>query len=329
MGSLRRIKVATIILVAITVVGTIGYMLLGFTVVEAMYQTITTLATVGFREVRELSTVGQVFTMMLIVTGVGAVLYNIGVVFEALTEGHLRTDLERRRMDRQIAALSGHVIICGNGRVGRAAKNYLTASGQDVVVVDIVPARVEHLRLPYIIGDCTRDDVLKAAGIARARALIAALETDADTVYVTLSARALRPDLVIVSRARTTDSKDKLVLAGATRAVNPQRIGGLRLAAFAMQPDVAEFLDVVMHDEELDLRIQEVHVPPTSALVGRTLGDIRVTERTGGMLLAMRTAPGVPFIPSPPPATEVPAGAVLIAFGTLAQVDALRHLARA
>jgi len=330
MGGLRRINRAVLALAVVTLLGTVGYLLLGFTPLEAMYQTVTTVATVGFREVKPLTPAGMVFTMVLIVVGVGTVLYNLGVILEAVTEGHLRQFLERRRMDQRIAAMRGHVIICGHGRVGRSAREYLVANGYDVVVVDKDPQRVEGLEtdVAHIVGDVTDDAVLREAGIEHARALVAALETDADTVYLTLSARAMCPDLTIVARARTTDSKNKLVLAGATRAVNPQRIGGRRMAVFALQPDVAEFLEVVMHDEDVDFRIEQVPVHPGSALAGRTVGELGVRERTGALLLALRRAADQPLEPNPAPGTPVPPGAVLIALGTQSELDALVVLGR-
>src|SRR5690242_8333702 len=330
MGGLRRINRAVLALAVVTLLGTVGYLLLGFTPLEAMYQTVTTVATVGFREVKPLTPAGMVFTMVLIVVGVGTVLYNLGVILEAVTEGHLRQFLERRRMDQRIAAMRGHVIICGHGRVGRSAREYLVANGYDVVVVDKDPHRVEGLEtdVAHIVGDVTDDAVLREAGIEHARAPVAALETDADTVYLTLSARAMCPDLTIVARARTTDSKNKLVLAGATRAVNPQRIGGRRMAVFALQPDVAEFLEVVMHDEDVDFRIEQVPVLPGSALAGRTVGELGVRERTGALLLALRRAADQPLEPNPAPGTPVPPGAVLIALGTQRELDALVVLGR-
>lgn len=329
MESLRRIRTALIGLAVVTVLGTVGYVALGFTFLEALYQTVTTVATVGFREVRPLTTAGQVFTIVLIFLGVGTVLYNFSVILEALTEGHLREQLERRRMDRVIAAMTGHVVICGYGRVGRAAAEFLAAGGHRVVVVDNDPARLEQIGpgLTHICGDVTDDAVLREAGIDRARALIAALDTDTDTVYVTLSARAIRPDLVIISRARTTESKAKLLLAGASRAINPQRIGGRRMAVFALQPDVAEFLDVVMHDEDLDFRILEVHVESGSSLEGQSLRALAVQERTGALLLAIRRGAGQPFEPHPPAQLVVPAGSVLIALGTQAELASLAQLA--
>src|SRR6476619_1519896 len=140
--SVRRIKTALIALAVVTVFGTVGYLLLGFTLLEAVYQTVTTVATVGFREVRPLTTAGMIFTIVLIVVGVGTVLYNLGVILETVTEGQLRQHLERRRMDRRIAALRAHVIICGYGRVGRAATDFLVSGGNEVVVVDTDPARL-------------------------------------------------------------------------------------------------------------------------------------------------------------------------------------------
>ena len=330
MESLRRITTALIGLVAVTILGTVGYLVLGFTFLEALYQTVTTVATVGFREVRPLTPAGQIFTIVLIFLGVGTVLYNLSVILEAVTEGHLREHLRRRHMDKVIAAMQGHVIICGYGRVGRSAADYLVASGHDVVVVDNDPARLEQVPVGFthLCGDVTDDAVLHDAGIDRARALIAALDTDADTVYVTLSARAMRPELVIIARARTTASKAKLVLAGASRAVNPQRIGGRRMAVFALQPDVAEFLDVVMHDEDIDFRIQQVHVESGSSLEGRSVAELALRERTGALLLAIRRSSGQRFEPNPPAELVVPSGAVLIALGTQAELDEVAHLGR-
>jgi voltage-gated potassium channel len=157
--------------------------------------------------------------------------------------------------------------------------------------------------------------------------VVIALDTDAQTVYATLSVRAMRPDGVIVARARTTDSKTKLELAGATRAVNPQRIGGRRLAAFALQPDVAEFLDVVMHDETLDWRIQQVRIAEGSTLAGRTVGEIRIAERTGAMLLAVRRSADGALEANPQPALTVPPGTTMIALGTRTELEALERLA--
>ncbi len=307
----------------VIVAGTAGYVILGFGFVEALYQTVTTITTVGFREVHPLSTMGEFFTVALILMGVGTALYTFGILLEALIEGHLRQQLRRRRMDRQIGRMAGHFIICGSGRVGRASVRYLDALGKQVVVVDRDPARLQGLDYPTLLGDVTDDSILEAAGIGKAYALIAALDTDADNVYVTLSSRALRPDLVIIARARSEESKSKLLRAGANRAVNPQLIGGQRMAAFALQPHVAEFLDVVMHDETLDYRIEEIKITPASPLVSRCLADTALGLTSGALVLGIRTASGQ-FIANPAPATRLDPGMVLIVLGTSAQLDSLQ-----
>ncbi|HET6967799.1 MAG TPA: potassium channel protein [Ornithinibacter sp.] len=325
--AIRRISIAVLALAMVTVAGTVGYVVLGFGLLDALYQTVTTVATVGFREVQPLDPVGQVFTMVLILLGVGTVLYNLGVLVEAVTEGHLREYLWRSRMDRDIAQLRDHVIVCGHGRVGRSATRQLLDTGQQVVVVDSDASRLEGLSTAHVLGDAARDDTLREAGIEHARALVCALGTDAETMYATLSARALRPDLVIISRARTLDSKEKLVLAGATRAVNPQLIGGRRMASFALYADVAEFLDEVMHEDDLDFRIEQVRLGDHSPLVGRRVGEIDVPGISGCQLLAVRRPRKGPFLPTPAPETELEAGATLIVFGSPEQVGTLRRSA--
>jgi voltage-gated potassium channel len=325
-STVRHIQLALLAVLGVMVAGTIGYLVLGFSLLDAVYQTVTTITTVGFHEVRALGTAGKIFTIVLILTGVGTVLYAFSVVLESLVEGHLRQHFERRRMERDIARMSGHTIVCGWGRVGRAVGGYLAGQAAQVVVVDLNPERVAATGHPALLGDVTDDDVLRKAGIMRARALVAAINTDAENVYVTLSARALRPDLVIIARARTEASEPKLLRAGATRVVNPQRIGGQRIAAAALQPNVVEFLDVVMHDGSLEFRLEEVSVRAGSRLAGRTLREAHVGETTGALVLALRSHDGT-FLANPPMQTPVDAGYVLIAIGTQQQLSALRHAA--
>jgi voltage-gated potassium channel len=324
--TVRRIRRALLALALVIVAGTVGYLILGFSVLDALYQTVTTVTTVGFREVRPLSGTGQLFTILLILVGVGTALYTLGVVLEGLIEGHLRARMERRRMERKIDRMQHHVIICGWGRVGRASAEYLHATGCQVVVVDRDPVRVEGVQYPTVVGDVTDDEVLAAAGVMHAHALIAALDTDADNVYVTLSSRALRPDLIIIARARNEASKSKLARAGADRAVNPQLIGGRRMAAFALQPHVAEFLDVVMHDESADYRMEQVEIAPGSALTGRCVGDAAHGASAGVLLLAVRADAAGRFQANPTPDTRLEAGMILIAVGTSTQLDALQNL---
>lgn len=327
MSNVRRIQLALAMVLGIIVAGSIGYVVLGFGVLDAVYQTVTTITTVGFREIHPLDMAGKIFTIVLILAGVGTALYAFSVVIEMLVEGHLRRHFERRRMERNIARMTGHTIVCGWGRVGRAVGSYLSGQGAQVVVVDLDPERIAQTPFPALIGDVTDDDVLHGAGVMRARALVAAINTDAENVYVTLSARALRPDLVIVARARTEESESKLLRAGATRVVNPQRIGGQRIAAAAMQPNVVEFLDVVMHEGSLEFRLEEVAIRAGSRLAGRTLHDANVGESTGALVLALRGGDGQ-FLANPPVHTTIDAGHVLIAIGTQQQLSALRQAAQ-
>ncbi|MFE5289958.1 potassium channel family protein [Nocardia sp. NPDC056611] len=328
MTLLRRVIRVLSAFLLVTAVGTTGYRLLGFGYLDALYQTVTTITTVGFREVHPLGPGGQVFTMALILFGAGTVFYMFGVLLEALIEGHVHQHLERRRMNNRIERLRGHVIVCGWGRVGHSTAQYLSGLGKEIVVVDRDPQRLENLEFPYILGDVTDDAVLEAAGIRHAQALIAALDSDADNVYVTLSSRALRGDLIIIARARTESSKSKLLRAGANRAVNPQLIGGRRMAAFALQPNVAEFLDVVMHDENLEFRIEEIEIGPDSPLLDRTVADAVPRHGGGALVLALRADDGR-FIANPHGDTRLRLGTVLIALGTQPQLDSIRTSTRA
>ena len=311
-------------LASVFVFGTIGYVLLGYSVLDAVYQTVTTVATVGFREVHPFDDAGKLFTIVLVLVGVGTALYTFSVVLETLFEGHLRALFGRRRMERQIETLHEHVIVCGWGRVGRAIAGELIAANTDLVVIDLDPARVTEAALPAIIGDATEDQVLEAAGLVRARALVAALDSDAGNLFVTLSARALRPDLFIVARARIEESEEKLRRAGADRVVNPQSIGGARIAAFVLQPHVTEFLDVVMHDRGLQFRLEEVLVPPESPIAGQSIREAHLRDRTGALVLAIRDEDGS-FNTNPSPDTTIRARQVLIAIGTPTELDALER----
>jgi voltage-gated potassium channel len=320
----RRPRRALAMLLGVFVVGTIGYVVLGFTVLDAVYQTVTTVATVGFREVKPLDDAGKVFTIVLILVGVGTALYTFSVVLETLLEGHLSRLFGRRRMERQIEAMQDHVIVCGWGRVGRAIGAELTAAGAELVVVDRDPARPPGAGIPSIVDDATEDRVLQRAGVSRARALVAALDGDAANLFVTLSARSLRPDLFIVARARIEESEEKLRRAGADRVVNPQSIGGARIAAFVLQPNVTEFLDIVMHDRDLQFRLEEVAVPSASAVAGRSIRDAHLRDRTGALVLALREADGG-FNTNPSPDTTIEPGHVLIAIGTPDELAALER----
>lgn len=317
----RRLTGALAALVVVLAVGTLGYLLLGFTLLDALYQTVTTVSTVGFREVEPFSAAGKAFTMVLILVGAGAVLYAFSVLVETILEGRLNELLGRRRMQQTIASMQGHVIICGWGRVGRAIGAELAEAGRALVVIDPDPDALDGA-VHAVVGDATEDDTLRRAGIDRASALVAAADSDAANSFVTLSARALNPGLFIVARTRSSESDDKLSRAGADRVVNPQSIGGARMAAFVLRPHVAAFLDVVMHERTLEFRLEEVPISASSSLVGRSLREASIRDHTGALVLALRDERGN-FLTNPDPDTALEADQVVIAIGTQDELDAL------
>ncbi len=323
----RRLRRSLLALAAVILVGTLGYGLLGFSLLDAAYQTVTTVTTIGFREVQPFGTAEKVFTMVFVLVGVGVVLYTLTALLGLLIEGWAGNEWGRRRMDKEIAAISGHAIVCGWGRVGRAAAHQLTKAGQSVVVVDSDPELLEGCPYPYLIGDATRDEVLRRVGIGRAKVLVATLDTDASSLFVTLSARVLNSELVIIARSRVDDTEEKLIRAGADRVVNPQRIGGNRIAAFAMQPHVTDFLDVAMHDEDVEFRLEQVVVHEGSPLAGSTVREARLHEGDGALLLALRQHDGGVFRTNPSPDAVVRPGDVVIVIGTADQIDEVRRAA--
>ncbi len=313
--------------IAVGVVGTIGYWLFGMSLTDATYQTVTTVTTVGFRELQDFNNLEQWFTIVLIITGVSTVLYTFTLTVQLVVEGELGNFVGRRMMDREINKMSGHTIVCGWGRVGRAVAEDLVEAGHPVVVVDVDADRVANVPHPTVIGDATLDSTLRAAGIDRASALIAALEGDAENLFVTLSARAIVPTLFIVARARQDESVPKLANAGADRVVNPQELGAARMASFVARPHVAEFVDVVMHERSLEFRMQEYDVPEGSPLAGQTLRQADLRKRAGVLVLALRRVDGS-FTTNPDPDIVIEPHQVVIAVGTDADFDRLDKIAR-
>lgn len=327
LAALRRLWVSVGLLVLVVVAGTGGYMAFGYGLLDAAFQTVTTVTTVGFGEVHPFTSGEKVFTIVLVLVGVSTAAYSAGVLIEFFVEGYLGGAFRRRRMEQEIRGMSGHVIVCGWGRVGSAIARFLRADAAEVVVVDNSVPRLDTVGGPYVLGDATDEDVLRAAGIDRAKVLITALNADADNLYVTLTGRSMRPDLFIVSRAASKPAVAKLHQAGADRVVDPQDIGGARMAALALQPHVAEFLDVVMHEGRLDFRLEEVEIAVGSPLAGQTLRSARIHDLTGTLVLAMRE-PGAAFRTNPSPTAEIVAGEVLIVIGDADQVSRLRDLAQ-
>ncbi len=322
----RRVRIGLGAFALVLLAGTLGYLGFGFGLLDAVYQTVITVTTVGFNSPHALDDASKAFTILLILVGVGTALYTFSSVLEVVIEGHMRNLVRRRRMERDIARMQDHVIVCGWGRVGREVARFLTTADRDVVVVDRNAGRLEEVPFASVEGDVTDDDTLERAGIHRAATLVAALDTDADNLYVTVAAKSLRPELQVIARARSESSEPKLKRAGADRVVNPQQLGGDRMASFVVQPHVVEFVDVVMHDGSLEFRLEEVLIAADSPLAGQTIRATHLRDRTGALVLAIRRPDGG-FLTNPSPDDVIGAGDVLISIGTADQLALLAKVA--
>ncbi len=309
-----------------TAAGTFGYHRLGLTVEEALYQTMITITTVGYEEIGTVTDSYRVFTILLIMFGVGTALYTLSVLIESLFEGRLDDEIRRRRMQKQIDRLSDHVVLCGFGQVGRAIHRELAAADREIVVVDRRQLDAGELR-HTVIGEATDDDMLVAAGLQRASTLVLALDSDVDNLYIALTARSMRPSLFIVARSNSSSAEPKLRQAGVDRVVNTHEIGGSRMAALVLQPDVVEFLGVVMRAEELSVRLAETPVTAHGPFAGRALAACGIDESTGATVLAVRRDGA--FVTSPPDDFRLVADDVLIALGTKEQLADLNSRAAA
>jgi voltage-gated potassium channel len=277
---LSRFRLPLALLAAVLAYGVGGYVLLeGWSLLDAVYMTVTTLTTVGFREVRRLDGSGQVFTVSLILLGVITVFSAVGVLTQALVDGELAVLARRRRMDRRIQRLRDHYVVCAFGRVGRTVVEQLRQEGHEVLVIEGDPGKaadLEEAGVPYLIADATQEAVLDQAGIGRASGLVCAVDSDAVNVYITLTARSMRPELTIVARAADRGTVDKLERAGADRVVSPYTFSGRHMAQLAMRPAIVDFIDMV--DIAPDLLLEEIQVRRGAPLHGTTIGQAAAAQ---------------------------------------------------
>ena len=323
---LRRLRIVAVIFISVIVAGVVGYMLvMQMTFGEALYMTVITISTVGYGEVVPLDAAGQWLTVGLIVAGVGSVSYGAVTTAEFVVEGHLGQYIERRRMQRAIEDLSGHVVICGYGRVGRHLSHSLDEEGVDYVVVEDDPAKIEELAelgLLALAGDATAEHTLDEAGIGRARAVVACVNSDADNVLLTLTAKGLRPDITVVARAKADENESKLRRAGADRVILPSGIGARRIASLITRPVVADFLEGLGVGGG-DLTLDEVPVHEGGELDGVELRNAGVRERFGVTVLAVRSDVGLDTHPSPE--LTLHGGDVLVVLGAEDDIRAIRR----
>lgn len=328
MSARIRLRKIVIVLVGVIAAGTIGYQLIerwAFT--ESLYMTLITISSVGFEEVHPLSRAGRWFTIGLIVVGRASVVYGIGAMTAFCVEGDLSHLWEKRRMERRIAALRDHIVICGGGEMGRHVARELLRTRRPFVCIEINPAQEEAIRklgegMLYIIGDATTSDVLQRARVEAARGLVACTPSDKDNLFALMTAHELNPTMRIVARAVAYDAGPKLLKAGAAAVVSANTIGALRLASAMVRPNVVDLLDAMLREPRAT-RVEEVTVGP--AVAGQTLGALKLQDRTGVIVFALREAATQVHVFNPPPERVLQAGDVLMGCADPDQVTALQR----
>jgi voltage-gated potassium channel len=326
--SLRRAALALAAFAALVVVGTVGFhLILDESLFDAFYRTVITVYTAGL--VSAPASVGaKLFTILLVVWGVAIFLYVFGLVIELTVSGTIEGAWKKRRIRRRVTTLVDHYIICGYGRVGRRVAEEFRRAGVPYVVVDLNPDSLEiaSARNELVIeGSGTDDAVLAEAGLARARGLVASSDSDVDNLYITLSARAAREDLLIVARAATSEAAQKLHLAGADRVVQPYATAGEEMAKLVLKPQVAAFLDMVSSHGGPELSFEEVEVKQASGQSGKTIRELRVRAATGALIVGLRKRDGS-FDTTPDPDAVLEDGDVLVAMGTTGELQRLEEL---
>lgn len=324
-----RIVVAVYLVAGLLAVGTIGFRLVeGWTWFTCIYFTVITLATIGYGEPPDMTDAGRVFTMILVLGGVGTLGYSLTLLVQVLIQGELLETREKRRMQKRLDELRGHFIICGVGRFGSLVAHGLTTERADFVVVEHDRELSETVAADgwiVVHGDATREDVLQRAGIDRARGLVCALPSDSDNVYVALTARDLAPELLIVARANEESTIPKLRKAGANKVISPLRTGAHQIVQALTQPSVLQFLELTSTDGSLDLGLEEVAVQAGSAIDGATLRDSQIRSRFDVILVAI-VRPDGSMLFNPTADTRVTGGDKIVAVGRREGLDGLATL---
>lgn len=327
----NRFILAFVTFVALILVGTSGYHWLEeMSIVDALYMTVITISTVGFGEVRTLSPMGRVFTMTLILGGGGLAAFSVTVAVDFIMSGEWRVFWEIRRRFRMLSELTNHVIICGFGRVGRHVADELAAENVPFIVIDTDEDRVTHAQKRgylAITGNGANEILLQKVRIDQARAMVAAVDSDAENVFITLTARSLNGDFYIVARANYEESEPKLISAGANRTMMPYHISGKRIVTTLIRPSVADFLDEVVHAGGLELFLEEVRIDPGSKLAGKTISEAQVRGQIGVTILACRSDKEG-FDTRIGPDTILHPGGLLIVLGTREHLNEMMKLAK-
>jgi voltage-gated potassium channel len=313
-----RLKISIILLFTVIFAGTIGYSVFeDMPVFDAFYMTIITISSVGFSEIKPLSQVGRIITIIVIVSGISVLTYTLGQVARIFVEGELRWILGRRKLEKQISALNGHYIICGFGRIGSIISRELADENIPFVVIEQDAEKIKQLEedhFLYLNMDATSDEALLQAGIKKAKGIVTAVRSDADNVFITLTAKGLRPDIFVLARASDVQNESKILRAGASRVVCPYLFGGRRMAQILKKPTVIDFIDFAMMDSQLGLSMEEAVVGPASDLIGKTLIDSQIRQKFGVVIVAIKK-PTSEMIFNPTPTEKLESQDTIVVIG--------------
>jgi voltage-gated potassium channel len=325
----RRLVVTFLALAINLTIGTVGFSVIEhYPLFDAFYMALITMTTVGYSEIHPLSHAGRIFNSFLIFFGVGVMFMAIGAMTQTIIELEFGDALGKRRNKRMIDKLKDHFIICGFGRVGRGAAAELKRAGVPFVVVDIDPDRSERAMMAGMLAanaDSTRDDTLRLVGIERARGLVAALSTDADNLFVLLSAKGINPRLYVAARAAEEGAEDKMRRAGADAVFAPYAITGHRLAQSLLRPHVVQFLDFTTKEIGADITLEQVRVSKSSGIGGKSIQELRIGSQVGVIVMAIRRYDGT-MIFNPPAETAISGGDFLIVMGRQENLRTLEGL---
>lgn len=315
------------LLFSIIIIGTIGYSMLGYTPSEAVYMTIITIATVGFEEVHPLDNNGMWFTSILVVVSIGIFFYAVTSFTRYIVEGVFMNTYKDTQVKRKIEKLSDHVVICGYGRNGKQAALELYEHNVKVVIVEQNPEIIQILRdtpgILYVEGDASDEEVLKLTRPESARALITTLPQDADNLFVVLSAKEMNPEIIIISRASLDSSAVKLKRAGATNVIMPDKIGGQRMAKLVAQPDVVEFIELILLQSIDSVVLEEISCHNlSSSFVGKSISELDIRNNSGANIVGLKRK-DKSYMINPVPETTLTTSDKLFALGTKSQIDQL------
>ena len=327
MKALHNLRLIGFALLLVVVIGTAGFHFIEhWPWFDGLYMVVTTLTTIGYQEVHPLSHAGRIFNVFVIVAGVSLVFLGIGSLTQALLEFELNSVLGRRKMEREIERLTDHYIICGAGRVGRSAARELARKPAPFVIIESNAEKAARFaEWPMLVGDATKEQILRDAHIERAQGLVAATTTDATNLYIILTARGLNPKLTIIARASEEDAEKHLLTAGADSIVSPYSFAGQRIAQSFLRPHVVSFLDTATTHLGIDLEIGEVCVRADSSFAGKTIESSRIRQERGVIILAIKREQGMHFNPAPDDRIEP--GDFLIAMGEPSQLRQLEQMA--